>query len=115
MRLPPCGLASIEHDRLAWCRARKIPIMAYSPIEQARLAKNAALKQLAATKHVTASQLAIAWVLRHPDVIAIPKASDPDHVRQNRAALDIALSDDDLRALDRVFAPPSRKVPLEMI
>jgi diketogulonate reductase-like aldo/keto reductase len=105
----------IEYDLLPWCRERKIPIMAYSPIEQGRLLKNAALERVAGRHDATPSQIAIAWVLRHPDVIAIPKASRLDHVRENRGALDIRLSDDDLREIDRAFPPPSRKIPLEVI
>ena len=105
----------IEYDLLPWCRERKIPIMAYSPIEQARLTKSAVVKRIAIRNDATASQIAIAWVLRQPDVIAIPKASRRDHVRENRGALEIHLSDDDLRELDRAFPPPSRKIPLEVI
>jgi diketogulonate reductase-like aldo/keto reductase len=105
----------IENGVLPSCRERKIPVMAYSPIEQARLTNNAALERLGARIGATPSQIAIAWVLRQPDVIAIPKASNPDHVRDNRAALDLRLSDDDLRELDRAFPPPSKRVPLEVL
>jgi diketogulonate reductase-like aldo/keto reductase len=54
-------------------------------------------------------------VLRQPDVITIPKAGNPEHVRKNRDALDIQLTSKDLRDLDDVFEPPKRKVPLEVI
>jgi diketogulonate reductase-like aldo/keto reductase len=105
----------IENDLLPWCRRRKIPIMPYSPIDQGRLAKSASVKRIANRQDATASQIALAWVLRHSDVIAIPKGKNLDHVRENRGALEIRLSEEDLRELDRAFPPPSGKVPLEMI
>jgi len=39
----------------------------------------------------------------------------PEHIRENRAALDIELTDDDLEELDQAFPPPKRKIALEMI
>lgn len=104
-----------EFDLLPWCRQRSMPIMAYSPVEQGRLARNGKLQAVADRHGATAAQLALAWAVAQPGVIAIPKAVRPDHVRQNVAALDIALSPDDLAELDKAFAPPSRKQPLEMI
>jgi len=105
----------IELNLLPWCRRRKIPIMAYSPIDHGRLTKSAAVKRIADRQDATPPQIALAWVLRQPDVIAIPKGSHFDHVRENRGALDIRLSEEDLRELDRAFPPPSRKTALQMI
>ena len=104
----------IEWDLLPWCRTRNIPIMAYSPIEEGTLLDNPALKRVAKRHGATSAQIAIAWVLRHPDVMTIPKAGKPEHVRENRGALDIELSSKDLRDLDDVFEAPSSKVPLEV-
>jgi diketogulonate reductase-like aldo/keto reductase len=104
-----------EFDLLPWCRQRSMPVMAYSPVEQGRLARNARLDAVAARHGATPAQIALAWVLAQPGVIAIPKAAQPDHVRQNVAALEITLSADDLAELDRGFPPPGRKSPLEMI
>jgi diketogulonate reductase-like aldo/keto reductase len=105
----------IESNLLPWCRRRQIPIMAYSPIEQGRLLRRKALQRVAARQHATPAQIALAWTLRHPDVIAIPKAGRLDHVRENRRALDLRLTDKDLAELDRVFPAPRKPVPLEMI
>jgi diketogulonate reductase-like aldo/keto reductase len=105
----------IEFDLLPWCRAHRVPIMAYSPIEQGRLVKRRALTRIAAKHDATAAQVALAWALRHPDVIAIPKASRIDHVRENRGALDLRLTADDLAEIDRAFPTPRRKIPLEML
>src|SRR4029079_15460777 len=77
----------IEHSLLPWCRAQGIRIMAYSPIEQGRLLEDPTLQSVAVRHDATSAQVAIAWVLRHPDVNAIPKARTPQHVRENRAAL----------------------------
>jgi diketogulonate reductase-like aldo/keto reductase len=105
----------IEWDLMPWCRERDIPIMAYSPIEQGRLLDHPALHEVAARHGATPAQLALAWVLQHADVIAIPRSGRPEHVEENRAALDLRLTADDMAALDRAFPPPTGKRPLEMI
>jgi len=105
----------IEHDLLPWCRRRRIPIMAYSPIEEGRLVRHRALKTVATRHDATPGQVALAWVLRQDGDIAIPKAGTPEHVRENRAALDLRLSKEDLVALDRAFPPPTEPTPLEVI
>jgi diketogulonate reductase-like aldo/keto reductase len=105
----------IEYDLLPWCRKRNVPIMAYSPIEQGRLLNDATLVKVAARHRATPAQLALAWVLRHPDVIAIPKAGSQHHVRENSACLKIELTQADLRDLDAVFPPPTRGQPLDML
>jgi diketogulonate reductase-like aldo/keto reductase len=104
-----------DYDLVPWCRERGMPLMAYSPVEQGRLARNARLDAVAARHDATAAQIALAWVLAQPGVIAIPKAVKPDHVRRNRAAADIALTPADMAELDRVFPRPASKRPLEMI
>lgn len=104
-----------EYDLAPWCRARGMPIMAYSPVEQGRLARNARLEAVATRHGATAAQLALAWAMAQPGVIAIPKAVKPEHVRQNAAALEMKLSPDDLAELDRAFPPPDKKRGLEMI
>ncbi len=105
----------IEFDLLPWCGARGIPIMAYSPLEQSRLSTHRTLRVIAARVGRTPSQIALAWVLRQPGVMAIPKAGRVEHVRENRAALDVSLTPEDLAELDTAFRPPTRKRPLEMI
>ena len=105
----------IDVNLLPWCRQRKIPVTAYSPIEHGRLLKKRALARVAARLDATPAQIALAWVLRHPDVIAIPKASAFEHVRENRGALEIRLTHADLAELDRAFPTPAKPVPLEMI
>jgi diketogulonate reductase-like aldo/keto reductase len=104
-----------EFDLAPWSRQRGIPLMAYSPVEQGALARNARLETIAARHNATAAQIALAWVIAQPGVIAIPKASSQDHVRLNVAALDIKLTAEDFTELDRAFPPPTRKRGLEMI
>jgi diketogulonate reductase-like aldo/keto reductase len=96
-------------------RERRMPLMAYSPVEQGRLPRTGALQEIARRHGASAFQIALAWLLRRPDVIAIPKASSPDHVRDNHKALSIALSPEDLQAIDAAFPPPRRRRPLEML
>ena len=105
----------VDFDLIPWQQKRGIPLMAYSPVGQGDLAADARLARIGERHGATAAQIALAWVLRQAGVIAIPKASRPEHVRLNRAAVDIKLTDDDLAELDRLFPPPARKRPLEMI
>jgi diketogulonate reductase-like aldo/keto reductase len=109
------GRRGIEHDLLPWCRARRVPVMAYSPIEQGRLLRKRALRKVAARRGATPAQVALAWVLREDGVCAIPKAATPAHVDENRAALELRLGPEDLAELDAAFPPPSGKVPLELL
>jgi diketogulonate reductase-like aldo/keto reductase len=106
---------SIEFDLLPLLQRRRMPIMAYSPIEQGRIVKNGTLRDIAERHDATPAQVALAWVLRQAGVIAIPKAANEQHVRENRAALALRLSAEDLVALDLAFPPPGGPVPLEMI
>ena len=105
----------IEWELLPWLRARRIPLMAYSPIEQARLLKNRALVDFAKRHAMTAAQAALAWLLANDDVVVIPKASNPDHLKENLGALQIKLTAAQLAELDRAFAPPKGPSALEML
>jgi diketogulonate reductase-like aldo/keto reductase len=105
----------IDFDLIPQCTARGLPVMAYSPLGQGGLAKDARIAAVAKRHGAMPAQVALAWVLRRPGVIAIPKAVRPDHVRDNRAALEIALTQADLRELDAAFPPPRRKQRLDMI
>lgn len=104
-----------EFDLLPWCRERKMPIMAYSPIEQGHVPVDGVLTKLAEKYDVSPYQIALAWVLHLPGVIAIPKAAQVEHTAQNVAALDIVLSEEDIAAINREFPAPTRKRSLEML
>ena len=105
----------IEHDLLPWCAAHHLPVMAYSPIEQGRLLGHPTLAQIGAAYRATPAQVALAFLLTRPGVIAIPKSGTPSHVEENARAADLTLSAADLDALDAAFPPPRRKQPLEML
>lgn len=105
----------IEYDLLPWSAAHKVPVMAYSPVEQGRLSKHRKLQKIADAHQATPAQIAIAFTLLRDDVISIPKATDPAHVRQNAAAADIVLTPADIEMLNSAFPPPKRKSGLEMI
>ncbi len=105
----------IEYDLLPWCAGRGIAVMAYSPLDEGRLARHPVLIALASRLGVDPGQVALAWLLRNESVIAIPKAASSEHVRANRAAADLLLDRAALDELDRAFPPPRRKRPLEMI
>jgi diketogulonate reductase-like aldo/keto reductase len=105
----------IEFDLLPWSRERAMPIMAYTPIEQGRILGHKVLGAVAARLGATPAQVALAWVLRQPGVVTIPKAGTRAHVRENRKALDLRLDAEALHALDAAFPPPTRARPLEML
>ncbi len=105
----------IEADLLPWCQDRRLPIMAYSPIEQGRLLEHPSLGAVAGRHDATPAQVALAWVLRHDGVVTVPKAGTPDHVRENCGALELQLTDEDLGELDGAFPPPGGPQPLEML
>ncbi|MGW5329351.1 aldo/keto reductase [Streptomyces sp. NPDC004014] len=104
----------VEWDLLPWCREAGVTVMAYSPIEQARLVKAEALGAVARALGATPAQVALAWVL-HQGVAAIPRSGAPDHVRENRGAVDLHLPAEALDALDEAFPPPGGPTPLEML
>jgi diketogulonate reductase-like aldo/keto reductase len=106
----------IEFDLVPWHRRRGIPIMAYSPIDQGgRLLRQPVVKDISERHGATPAQVALAWLLRQPGMIVIPKSSTLQHTRENRAALDVKLTKDDIETLDRALPPPKSARPLEML
>ena len=103
-----------EFDLLPWLRARSIAAMAYCPIDQGALARDATLRAIGERHRVSAAQVALAWMLAQPGVVAIPKAAREAHLRENLEAAALALNAADHLELDRQFAPPRRKEPLAM-
>ena len=105
----------IEWDLLPWLREHHIPVMAYSPIEQARLARSRKLADFARARGMTAAQAALAWLLSADDMIVIPKTARRERLEENLAALEHPLTKEDLAELDRLFPPPSGPRSLEML
>lgn len=105
----------IEYDLMPWCEDRGMPIMAYSPILQGELLSNSVLKQIANSRGATPSQIALAWTMRSGNVVSIPKSGDEKHVIENYKALEIDLTAEELKILDKYFPAPTRKHPLDMI
>lgn len=97
----------LEHDLLPHCRSAGMPLMAYSPVDHGRLLQHPGLQELASARDVTPAQLALAWVLRLPEVFAVVKASTPARVAENRAAAEIDLSPAELAAA----RPPVHTAP----
>lgn len=110
----------IDYDLLPWCRAHAMPVMAYCPLAQAgtlrrNLFVHPAVMQIARQHQATPAQVLLAWALRQPGVIAIPKASSIAHVEENARALTLFLTVDDLAVLDAAFPAPTQKHALEMV
>jgi diketogulonate reductase-like aldo/keto reductase len=105
----------IEWRLRPWCNAHDVAIMAYSPVAQGALAANRKLVAIARSTGIAPVQLALAWVLAQPQVIAIPQSSNPAHIDEIRAAADIRLDKGVLAALDAAFPPPAKEGPLAMI
>lgn len=110
----------IEYDLLPWCQQQQMPVMAYSPLAQAGrlrgdLLSNPVVNDIARAHKVSAAQILLAWVIRLPGMMAIPKAASVAHVEQNAAALEVALSADELKQLDKAYPAPKGKTALDMV
>lgn len=110
----------IEFDLLPVCQQRGVPVMAYCPLAQAGRLRDAlftdvVLNQIAQQKCISVAQLLLAWVIRQPGVIAIPKASSVVHVQENAAALEVELTDEELQLIDRAWPAPQHKLPLDIV
>jgi diketogulonate reductase-like aldo/keto reductase len=106
----------VEFDLLPFCAGRAMPVMAYSPVGQGgRMLRNPGLVSVASRHGKSPAQIAIAWTLRQPGVVSIPKAAKLAHVRENAAAREISLGAEDIAELDAAFPPPRRKRPLAML
>lgn len=105
----------IEWELLPWLRERRVPIMAYSPFEQGRLLRDSRLNEFARRHGMTPVEAALSWLLSHRDVVAIPKTGRRGRQRENVAALERDLTPAQLAELDRLFPPPARARPLEML
>jgi diketogulonate reductase-like aldo/keto reductase len=109
------GSRGIEYDLLPWCTEHGIPLMAYSPVGQGgRLLQSNALATVAKRHQATPAQIAIAWTMRHANVITIPKASTPRHVRENAGVGSITLTDEDLAVIDAAHPPPAGRQSLDI-
>jgi diketogulonate reductase-like aldo/keto reductase len=109
------GSRGIDFDLIADCAAHKEMVMAYSPLGQGAILRNPALASVAKKHGVTPAAVAIAWTMRHPNVVSIPKAARLEHVSENAAAASLSLDSSDLAVLDAAFPPPKRKLPLGML
>lgn len=106
----------IEWDLLPWCQEQRMPLMAYCPVGQGgKLLRHPVLAEIAGRHDATPARVALAWLIHQPGVIAIPKAVEPLHIRDNAAALHVRLKPEDIAALDAAFPPPTRKRPLAMV
>ena len=109
------GRRGIEFDLMPFCREHAIPVMAYSPIEQGKLLHNHVLIDIAKAYQATPAQVALAFILRQPGTIAIPKTGKAKRVAENRDATDLKITEADWAALDSIFPPPQRKTALAML
>jgi diketogulonate reductase-like aldo/keto reductase len=106
---------NIEWDLLPWLRQHRIPVMAYSPIEQARLIKDRRLIDFAQRHGMMPANVALAWLLTKDDIIVIPKTSHRERLKENLGALEHPLKPEQLADLDRLFPPPTGPHPMEML
>lgn len=102
----------VEYDLIPWSNKVGMPVMAYSPVGEGRLTKHPVLERIARKHGTTSAQIALAWTIRLPGIISIPKAGKVQHVKDNFASLSIVLDADDLQELDKAFPPPTEKIPL---
>ena len=99
-----------ESALLPWCRARGMPLMAYSPVDQGRLSRDRTLNEIAKRYDAGWAQIALAWLLSRDGVFTIPKAVRPEHLHQNRAALDLEMAPEDVQRLSDTFPAPGGRI-----
>lgn len=114
------GSRGIEYSLLPWCKEHNVTTMAYCPIAQggslrAELMTNKVVKEVAEAKQCTVTQLLLAWCIRNGHVIAIPKATNKQHVYENAQAASIEFNQQQLTLLDSVFNPPNHKMSLDIV
>ncbi|AZR31785.1 aldo/keto reductase [Xanthomonas vasicola] len=109
------GSRGIEFDLLPWCAAHDVAVMAYSPLGSRALLDHPVLRAIGDRRGVAATAVALAWAIRSGSVVAIPESGTPAHVRANAAACTLRLNAEDLAEIDRAFAPPTRKQPLDLL
>lgn len=109
------GVRGPEWKLLPMCIEQRVTVMAYTPLGQGDLLDKPAVKAMARRHDTTPAAIALAWVMRQPGTVAIPKAANVEHVRDNARALEVMLSPDDLKELDKTFQPPQRKSPLAIL
>lgn len=110
------GERGIEFDLLPWCQSQSMPVMAYCPLGQGGdLLRHPTLVDIARRYDAQPAQVALAWALRQPGVLVIPKSINPTHLRANASAADLNLSSDDLSKIDEAFPPPVHRRPLQMV
>lgn len=110
----------IEYELLPWLREHRIPVMAYCPLAQGgrlrkELLEHSVIREIAKDRGVSASQIALSWVIRDGDILAIPKAVQLEHVAENAAAMDVVLTQDEIVRLNEAFPAPKGKVPLDIV
>ena len=109
------GSRGVEFDLLPWMQARDMPMMAYSPLGRGGLLEHPLILDIANRHGAEPAQVALAAVLRHDGVLALPKASSVEHVQANADALEVQFDLEDLERLDRAFPPPTQETPLDII
>src|SRR5450631_2563851 len=105
----------IERDLLPWLRERRIPVMAYSPIERSELLRNKKLLQFAKRHAMAPAHAALGWLLAYDDIIVIPKTGNRERLKENLGALEHPLTPTQVAEIERLFPAPARARALEML
>ena len=106
------GFRAIDFELKPWCQRKRIPIIAYSPLGEGSLVRHPLLVEIGRHYGASAAQIALAWVLSHPDLVAIPKAGSLEHIRENALAEQIQLSQEDLQKLESAFPKATCHQPI---
>ena len=105
----------VEFDVLPWLHSRRVPLMAYCPFDEGRILSDRTLMTIGRKHGVSSAQVALAWLLAKPGVVAIPKAGRPEHLDENVAATNLKLDAEDMEQIDRRWRPPAGKQPLAIV
>jgi diketogulonate reductase-like aldo/keto reductase len=110
---------SIEENLLPYCESEGITVIAYSPLDQGRIAscdkRTKVLQEIARKYKRTMAQVALNWIISHPSAVAIPKATSPNHIIENAVAADFELSQPDFEEISKTFTPECVYVPVDRV
>jgi diketogulonate reductase-like aldo/keto reductase len=113
------GSRGVEYDLLPWLKKNRMPMMAYCPLahtaeKRRKIEAHPIIGEMAERHHVSKAGIMLGFVMQDPMVFTVCKASSIEHVRENCQAAELVFSEAEMKDLDREFAPPHEKVPLDM-
>lgn len=110
---------TVEKDILPYCEQEKISVIAYSPLDQGRVLSGSdkirVMQELAEKYNKTVAQVVLRWLVSKPPVVAIPKATGTNHIKENASATDFNLAEHDIELISQTFTQPGISIQTDRI